>query len=92
MMVPTDTSHILQVYCNLVANLQRILIEYIVETAYFNRSLIVMCEYIVNKSANGLGGKNRGIVCREKIPQFVHIQLSFESCSIKSYSSYPVSQ
>jgi hypothetical protein len=31
-------------------------------------------------------------VCREKIPQFVHIQLSFESCSIKSYSSYPVSQ
>ncbi len=62
------------------------------ETAYFNRSLIVMCEYIVNKSANGLGGKNRGIVCREKIPQFVHIELSFESCSIKSYSSYPVSQ
>jgi len=35
-----------------------------------NRSLIVMCEYIVNKSANGLGGKNRGIVYREKIPQF----------------------
>jgi hypothetical protein len=58
----------------------------------FNRSLIVMCEYIVNKSANGLGGKNRGIVRREKIPQFVHIQLSFESCSIKTYRSYPVSQ
>ncbi len=35
-----------------------------------NRSLIVMCEYIVNKSANGLGGKNRGTVYREKIPQF----------------------
>jgi hypothetical protein len=29
-----------------------------------------MCEYIVNKSANGLGGKNRGTVYREKIPQF----------------------
>ncbi len=39
-----------------------------VETAYFNRSLIVMCEYIVNKSANGLGGKNPGIMCREKNP------------------------
>ncbi len=63
-----------------------------VETAYFNRSLIMMCEYIVNKSANGLWGKNRGKVCREKIPQFVYSQLSFESCSIKSYSSYPVSQ
>jgi hypothetical protein len=35
-----------------------------------NRSLIVMCEYIVNKSANGLGGKNRGIVYREKILTF----------------------
>ncbi len=37
-----------------------------------NRSLIVMCEYFVNKSANGLGGKNRVIVYREKIPQFVY--------------------
>ena len=35
-----------------------------------NCSLILMCEYIVYKSANGLGGKNRGIVYREKIPQF----------------------
>jgi hypothetical protein len=43
MMVPTDTSHILQVYCNLVANLQRILIEYIVETAKFNRDVRVYC-------------------------------------------------
>ncbi len=57
-----------------------------------NRSLIVMCVYIVNKSANGLGGKNRGIVYREKIPQFVYRQLSFKSCPIKTYSSDPVSQ
>ena len=44
-----------------------------VETAYFNRSLIVMCEYIVNKSANGLGGKNPGIMCREKNPPVLYI-------------------
>ena len=71
-------------------NLQKICLH--CGDSVFNRSLIVMCEYSVNKSANGLGGKNRGIVRREKIPQFVHIQLSFESCSIKSYSSHPVSQ
>jgi hypothetical protein len=40
----------------------------------------------------GWGVINQGIDCREKIPQFVYSQLSFESCSIKTYSSYPVSQ
>jgi hypothetical protein len=35
----------------------------------------------------GWGVINRGIVCREKIPQFVYSQLSFVSCSIKTYSS-----
>jgi hypothetical protein len=31
-------------------------------------------------------------VCREKIPQFVYSQLSFVSCSIKTYSSTTASQ
>jgi hypothetical protein len=35
----------------------------------------------------GWGVINRGIVCREKIPQFVYSQWSFVSCSIKTYSS-----
>jgi hypothetical protein len=42
--------------------------------------LIVTCEYIVNKSANGLGGNKSGNSVQGEIPQFVYSQ--FEFCEL----------